>query len=65
MKNQLEDKWTDSAPVIRSKNLITSQGPGTSIEFSVALIEALFGHEKAKQVADPLILRTGKDFYKN
>ena len=48
MKNQLEEKWTDSAPVIRCKNLITSQGPGTSVEFSVALIEALFGNEKAK-----------------
>ena len=44
-------KYTDEFPVVRSKNLITSQGPGTAIEFSVAIVEALYGQEKANEVA--------------
>ena len=56
-------KYNGDLPVVRSKNLITSQGPGTAIEFGVALVEALYGADKAKEVGDPLILKSDKSFY--
>ncbi|CAN8288124.1 unnamed protein product [Cochlearia groenlandica] len=37
--------------------IVTSRGPGTTMEFSVALVEQLFGKEKAAEVAAPLVLR--------
>ncbi|MGY5450301.1 DJ-1 family glyoxalase III [Agarivorans sp. MS3-6] len=43
--------------VIDSTNqLITSQGPGTAIEFSLALIEQLKGKACAESVATPMVL---------
>ncbi|XP_051895236.1 Parkinson disease protein 7 homolog [Pristis pectinata] len=37
-------------------NIITSRGPGTSFEFSLAIIEALLGKEVAEKVKAPLVL---------
>ncbi len=34
--------------------LITSQGPGTALEFAVEIIFQLLGKEKAKEVTDPM-----------
>jgi protein deglycase len=42
--------------VVVDGNLITSQGPGTAIEFALTLVEALFGKEKREQVAGPMVL---------
>lgn len=39
------------ARVVRDGNLVTSRGPATAMEFSLALVEALCGREKAEQVA--------------
>jgi 4-methyl-5(b-hydroxyethyl)-thiazole monophosphate biosynthesis len=36
---------------------VTSRGPGTAIEFSLKLVELLFGKEKAKEVAEPMLVR--------
>ncbi|KAF6136810.1 hypothetical protein GIB67_030095 [Kingdonia uniflora] len=36
---------------------ITSRGPGTTMEFSLALVEKLFGKEKAKEVDGPMVRR--------
>ena len=58
-------QYTDAHPVVKSKNLITSQGPGTAIEFAAALVEALYGEEKAKEVASPLILKSNPTFYQH
>ena len=55
--------WQDQ-PVVVNKNLITSQGPGTAIEFSLKLVEAMFGPEKAKEVGDPLVLKASKGLFK-
>ena len=38
------------------RNCITSQGPGTAIEFALSLVEALLGKEKREQVAAPMVL---------
>ncbi|WOH00263.1 hypothetical protein DCAR_0519621 [Daucus carota subsp. sativus] len=37
---------------------ITSRGPGTTMEFSVALVEQLFGKDKADSVTGPLVMRS-------
>jgi protein deglycase len=37
-------------------NCVTSQGPGTAIEFALKLIELLYGPQKAKEVGDPMLI---------
>ena len=39
--------------------VITSRGPGTAIEFALALVKALFGAEKAAEVAGPMVVHDG------
>lgn len=34
---------------------MTSRAPGTTMEFAVALVEQLYGKEKADEVAGPLV----------
>jgi len=45
----------DDAPVIADGNIITSQGPGTALLFSLVLIKHLVGEQTARQVADGLL----------
>lgn len=35
--------------------VVTSRGPGTTMEYSVALVEQLYGKEKADEVSGPLV----------
>jgi 4-methyl-5(b-hydroxyethyl)-thiazole monophosphate biosynthesis len=42
--------------VVIDGDIITSRGPGTAIEFALALVEKLFGAEKAREVAGPMVL---------
>lgn len=42
--------------VVISGSVLTSQGPGTAIEFSLAVVEALAGPEKAQEVARALLV---------
>ena len=42
--------------VVVDHNCITSQGPGTALEFSLMLVEKLLGKEKRDQVAAPMVL---------
>lgn len=35
--------------------VVTSRGPGTTMEFSVALVEQLYGKDKADEVSGPLV----------
>ena len=35
---------------------ITSRGPGTAIEFALALIEALYGEEKAREIGTQMLV---------
>ena len=42
--------------VVAMANLITSRGPGTAIEFALALVQALCGPEKREEVAGQLLV---------
>ena len=38
--------------------LCKKKGPGTTMEFAVALLEQLYGKEKADEVSGPLVMRS-------
>jgi 4-methyl-5(b-hydroxyethyl)-thiazole monophosphate biosynthesis len=54
--SQLEKSDSTSSRVVVDGNCITSQGPGTAIEFALKLVELLFGKEMVDKVADPMIV---------
>ncbi|KAL6999603.1 Protein DJ-1 B [Sarracenia purpurea var. burkii] len=37
--------------------VVTSRGPGTTMEFAIVLVEQLFGKDKADEVSAPLVMR--------
>jgi protein DJ-1 len=43
--------------VVNDGNLITSQGPGTTFEFALKIVEYLEGVEKADSLKGPMILK--------
>lgn len=43
--------------VVVQGNMITSQGPGTSLEFALTLGETLFGKEKRDEIAKQLLVK--------
>lgn len=45
--------------VVRTASIITSQGPGTSMEFALAVVERLVGRPTAAKVAAGLLLPPG------
>ncbi len=52
----LQDPGTANSRVVVDGNCITSQGPGTAVEFAVKLVEQLYGKEKAQAVAGPMVV---------
>ena len=42
--------------VVVSGNLITSQGPGTALQFALQLGEELYGSEKRQQIAKDMLV---------
>jgi len=56
--DHLENKNTEvvDSRVVKDGNCITSQGPGTAIEFSLKLVEMLYDEQKAKDVAGPMVV---------
>ncbi|MBU1260289.1 MAG: DJ-1/PfpI family protein [Planctomycetes bacterium] len=57
MENKLPDASAANQMVVVDGNCITSRGPGTALEFSLKLVELLFGNEKAKQIAEAMLVR--------
>ena len=57
------DKLADASEadmrVVVDGLLTTSRGPGTSFEFALALVEPLYGREKAAEVCKPMVLPAG------
>ena len=55
-----EEQWQDKRVVWDPRvNLLTSQGPGTSIDFALKIIDLLVGREKAHVVASQLVMAAG------
>ncbi|KAI4333583.1 hypothetical protein L6164_018370 [Bauhinia variegata] len=57
------EKLASHATAVESRvqldgKVVTSRGPGTTMEFGVALVEQLYGKEKANEVAGPLVMRS-------
>lgn len=60
--NQLTGQVVDDAGVVIDGKLITSRGLGTAMDFSLAIVSKLFGHARARSVAEGLVFdypRTG------
>lgn len=51
-----EYKYVDDQIVVQDGKLITSRGPGTAFQFGLKIVDALFGGDKAKQVAKGMLL---------
>jgi 4-methyl-5(b-hydroxyethyl)-thiazole monophosphate biosynthesis len=49
--------WTDAAAVVDG-NVVTSQGPGTSLQFALKLVEILYDKAKAEEIATQMLTTT-------
>ena len=54
------DKLSSEVKAVESRvqidgKCVTSRGPGTAMEYSVVLVEQLYGKEKADEVAGPMV----------
>jgi 4-methyl-5(b-hydroxyethyl)-thiazole monophosphate biosynthesis len=55
----LKVNFNERAPVVVSQNCITSQGPGTALQFGLTLVEKVLGEStKAREIADDMMLNT-------
>lgn len=54
---QLEDASAFGARVVVDGNCVTSQGPGTALDFSLKLVALLAGQETADAVASAMLVR--------
>jgi 4-methyl-5(b-hydroxyethyl)-thiazole monophosphate biosynthesis len=52
----LQETTAVASRVVVDANCITSRGPGTAMEFSLKLVELLFGRPKAQAVAAPMVI---------
>lgn len=63
-QQELEAKEVDSeARVVVDGNIVTSQGPGTALDFALQLVEQLCGVVKREEVGAPMVLTTSATAY--
>jgi len=63
-QKSLEAKEVDGAArVVVDGNCITSQGPGTALDFALELVEQLCGLVKREEVSSPMVLTTTPTAY--
>ncbi len=55
--SKLSDPQAAEQRVVVDGNCITSQGPGTAVEFSLKLVELLLSIEKANEVATAMLVK--------
>ncbi|MEN3754621.1 protein deglycase YajL [Mangrovibacter yixingensis] len=61
-----EEQWQEKRVVWDPRvNLLTSQGPGTAMDFALKIIDLLQGSDKAREVASQLVLAAGIYNYQN
>lgn len=58
MQNQLDPKGVCRDRVVVDGNCVTSQGPATAIDFALKLVKLLAGPDKARQVAQAMLVST-------
>ncbi len=56
VKEELPAAGYRNERVVRDGNLVTSRGPGTSLEFALELVAMLVGEDKRNQVAAPMFV---------
>jgi len=56
---RLSNRAAAESRVVVDGNCITSQGPGTALEFALKLAEVLFGGEKADKIAAAMLVKRG------
>lgn len=54
-ETQLGTASVSDAPVVRDGNIITARGAGVALEFSFALVKALFSEERCKKLKDSIL----------
>jgi 4-methyl-5(b-hydroxyethyl)-thiazole monophosphate biosynthesis len=57
MAEKLKNKQAINQRVVVDGNCITSQGPGTALEFSLKLVELLFGIQKSQELAKAMLVK--------
>lgn len=57
VRQQLIEETVSDERVVVDGNIITSQGPGTAMEFAFCLVETLFGKTKAEEVNKGVLAR--------
>jgi 4-methyl-5(b-hydroxyethyl)-thiazole monophosphate biosynthesis len=57
LADRLSPEARPGARVVVDGNCITSQGPGTALEFALELVARLFGPQRAEAVAGPMLVR--------
>jgi protein deglycase len=57
MIDELGDKGVEGEKVVIDGLCITSQGPGTAMEFALTLVKLLFGERKMEKVAAGLLVK--------
>lgn len=54
---KLENQEALENRVVVDGTCVTSRGPGTAIEFALKLVELLFGEERSRKVAGPMLVK--------
>ncbi|MFA5292207.1 MAG: DJ-1 family glyoxalase III [Phycisphaerae bacterium] len=57
MAGKLKNQQAVNQRVVVDGNCITSQGPGTALEFSIKLVELLFGIGKSQELAKAMLVK--------
>lgn len=57
VRHELKDEILSDDRVFVDDNIITSQSPGTAMEFAFALVEILYGKEKVKEINQGVLAR--------
>lgn len=56
MCEKMSDTSEVESRVVVDGKVVTSRGPGTSLEFSLAIVEKLLGHEKALEIGKAMLV---------
>ena len=57
LADKMTDKQAINQRIVVDGNCITSQGPGTALEFSLKLVELLFGSQKSQELAKVMLVK--------